>query len=194
MRYENRTIHIEKEPDYSRLIDIMQSYKTVDFVAGYKRYLFEPLDSKMWEIHKPGGDTRIVFYAWDFKHKGKLKTSNELDSIGEIAEVFGSLATTKRKRYNQYAKRIYRINDKSGLHARPSASFVTLASKYPADIWLRTDSKEVNGKSILGVMTLAATADKPLTVLYKPREKSEEFYNSLESIELNEGKLFTRID
>ena len=42
------------------------------------------------------------------------------------------------------------------MHARPAAEFVKLASRFQADIWVRKDGTEVNGKSIMGVMMLAA--------------------------------------
>ena len=48
------------------------------------------------------------------------------------------------------------IINKLGLHARAAAKFVTLASRFSADIQLRRNGREVNGKSIMGVMMLAA--------------------------------------
>jgi len=53
-------------------------------------------------------------------------------------------------------KREVTIINKLGLHARAAAKFVTLASDSEADIRLLRDKKEVNGKSIMGVMMLAA--------------------------------------
>jgi phosphotransferase system HPr (HPr) family protein len=49
-----------------------------------------------------------------------------------------------------------KIMNKSGLHARPAALFVQLANKYNSDIVLRKGIQEVNGKSIMGIMMLAA--------------------------------------
>lgn len=49
-----------------------------------------------------------------------------------------------------------RIVNRLGLHARPAAQFVRIASRFAADIYLSRDSVEVNGKSIMGVMMLAA--------------------------------------
>ena len=43
-----------------------------------------------------------------------------------------------------------------GLHARPAAQFVKIASKYKSDIYLAKNGREINGKSIMGVMMLAA--------------------------------------
>jgi phosphocarrier protein len=53
-------------------------------------------------------------------------------------------------------ERTVRIINKNGLHARPAAEIVKLASRYQSDITLVRDDLEVNGKSIMGVMMLAA--------------------------------------
>jgi phosphocarrier protein len=43
-----------------------------------------------------------------------------------------------------------------GMHARPSAMFVKTASKFRAEVWVEKDGERVNGKSIMGLMMLAA--------------------------------------
>ena len=48
------------------------------------------------------------------------------------------------------------IQNRLGLHARPAAMFVRVANKHRANIWVQKDGQRVNGKSILGLMTLAA--------------------------------------
>lgn len=48
------------------------------------------------------------------------------------------------------------INNKQGFHARPAALFVQVASKYESDVIVKKGRQEVNGKSIMGLMTLAA--------------------------------------
>ena len=48
------------------------------------------------------------------------------------------------------------IANKYGLHARPAAEFVKLANRFASEIWVRKDDLEVSGKSIMGVMMLAA--------------------------------------
>ena len=48
------------------------------------------------------------------------------------------------------------IINKLGLHARAASKFVTVASQYDADIRVSKDGREVSGKSIMGVMMLAA--------------------------------------
>ena len=49
------------------------------------------------------------------------------------------------------------IRNKLGLHARAAAKFVATASEFDADIEIEKDGKRVNGKSIMGVMMLAAS-------------------------------------
>ena len=53
-------------------------------------------------------------------------------------------------------ERTVQIVNKNGLHARPAAEIVKAAAKFKADITLVRDDLEVNGKSIMGVMMLAA--------------------------------------
>jgi phosphocarrier protein HPr len=48
------------------------------------------------------------------------------------------------------------IPNRLGLHARPAAMFVRIASRYRSEIWVSKESEEVNGKSIMGLMMLAA--------------------------------------
>ncbi len=60
-------------------------------------------------------------------------------------------------------RRVTVINE-LGLHARPAAAFVKLASRFESDIHLTKDGDAVNGKSIMGVMTLAAECGAELTL------------------------------
>ena len=48
------------------------------------------------------------------------------------------------------------IVNKYGLHARPAAEFVKLANRFRSEVWIAKDEVEVSGKSIMGVMMLAA--------------------------------------
>ena len=47
------------------------------------------------------------------------------------------------------------IKNEQGLHARPAALFVQIANKYESDVLVRKGRQEVNGKSIMGLLTLA---------------------------------------
>ena len=59
-------------------------------------------------------------------------------------------------------ERTVQIVNKAGLHARPAAEIVKLAAKYASDITVMRDELEVNGKSIMGVMMLAAECGSTL--------------------------------
>ena len=56
------------------------------------------------------------------------------------------------------------IQNSMGLHARPAARFVKIASKYPCHIEITKDDLTVDGKSILGVMSLAAEKGSVVTI------------------------------
>jgi phosphocarrier protein HPr len=55
----------------------------------------------------------------------------------------------------EHSRRV-QIANKYGLHARPAAEFVKLANRYRCEVWVSKDETEVSGKSIMGVMMLAA--------------------------------------
>ena len=56
------------------------------------------------------------------------------------------------------------IVNRNGLHARPAAEIVKLASKFQAEITIVKDDLDVNGKSIMGVMMLAAEHGSSITL------------------------------
>jgi phosphocarrier protein HPr len=56
------------------------------------------------------------------------------------------------------------VGNKLGLHARPAAMFVRIANRYSSDILVEKDGEEINGKSIMGLMLLAAGCGSRLKV------------------------------
>ena len=58
----------------------------------------------------------------------------------------------------------FTIPNKYGLHARPAAEFVKLANRFASEIRVRKEDVEVSGKSIMGVMMLAAECGSTITV------------------------------
>ncbi|KIE58439.1 phosphocarrier protein HPr [Methylacidiphilum kamchatkense Kam1] len=56
------------------------------------------------------------------------------------------------------------VQNKLGIHARPAAMFVKIANRYESDIKVEKDGEEVNGKSIMGVMLLAASMGSKLKI------------------------------
>jgi phosphocarrier protein len=56
------------------------------------------------------------------------------------------------------------IQNRLGLHARPSAMFVKTCNRFKCEIWVEKDGERVNGKSIMGLMMLAAGQGSRLKV------------------------------
>jgi len=65
--------------------------------------------------------------------------------------------TRKREAASQDKfSKVFTIQNRLGLHARPSAQFVKLCSRFRCEVWVEKDGEQVNGKSIMGLMMLAA--------------------------------------
>lgn len=79
-----------------------------------------------------------------------------------------------------------RIINKLGLHARAAAKFVTLASVYKSDVQLIKGERGVNGKSIMGVMMLAAAFGSELELVVDGTDEQEAMVKLVELI----GSLF----
>ena len=60
--------------------------------------------------------------------------------------------------------RDFTVCNKLGIHARPAAMFVKIANRFTCDIFVEKDGEKVNGKSIMGLMMLAAGPGSKLTV------------------------------
>ncbi|MDD5201478.1 MAG: HPr family phosphocarrier protein [Terrimicrobiaceae bacterium] len=57
------------------------------------------------------------------------------------------------------------IQNRNGLHARPAAMLVKVSSRFRAEIWVEKDGERVNGKSIMGLMMLAAGKGSKLNLI-----------------------------
>jgi phosphocarrier protein len=66
--------------------------------------------------------------------------------------------------------REFTISNQYGIHARPAALFVKVASRYDADISVEKDGNTVSGKSIMGLMTLQASCGSKLRVTADGRD------------------------
>ncbi len=56
------------------------------------------------------------------------------------------------------------MQNKMGIHARPAAMIVRIANTYGGEVWVEKDGEQVNGKSIMGLMMLAAGKSSKLIV------------------------------
>lgn len=82
-----------------------------------------------------------------------------------------------------YDKEI-KIKNKLGLHARAAAQFVKTANRFSSEITVEKDKLKVNGKSILGVLTLAAAYDSTIRVICKGSD-AQDALAALESLVVN---------
>jgi len=69
--------------------------------------------------------------------------------------------------------RDFRVSNKLGIHARPAALFVKTANRFSCDIFVEKDGEKVNGKSIMGLMMLAAGPGSKLTVYANGHDASQ---------------------
>ena len=65
------------------------------------------------------------------------------------------------------------IKNRSGLHTRPAATLVKTAARFEAEFYIKKDSFEINGKSIIGVMTLAAEQGSTLQLSFAGADETE---------------------
>ena len=65
------------------------------------------------------------------------------------------------------------IVNKAGLHTRPASMVVRAASKFKSEFFIQKDSYESNGKSIIGVMTLAAEQGATLKLLFEGEDEAD---------------------
>jgi len=77
------------------------------------------------------------------------------------------------------------IKNKQGLHARPAAIFVQIANKFESEISVKKDEREVNGKSIMGILMLGAECGTQVYIKATGPD-AEEAVSELEAILLNE--------
>ncbi|KAF0153327.1 MAG: phosphotransferase system phosphocarrier protein HPr [Ignavibacteria bacterium] len=65
------------------------------------------------------------------------------------------------------------IVNNAGLHTRPAATIVKLASKFKSEFYLNKDGLHINGKSIIGVMTLAAEKGSQVLLTFDGEDEEE---------------------
>jgi phosphocarrier protein HPr len=70
-------------------------------------------------------------------------------------------------------ERTLTILNRKGLHTRPAATLVKTAARFQADLFITKDGFEINGKSIIGVMTLAAEQGSTLTIRLNGPDEEE---------------------
>jgi phosphocarrier protein HPr len=94
-----------------------------------------------------------------------MSTEPARDSTGQSTEAAAAAAATARRRA--------KICNQKGLHARAAACFVKTAHQFDADIWVRKNGTIVSGRSIMGLMMLAAASGAELEISAAGREADE---------------------
>jgi phosphocarrier protein HPr len=67
------------------------------------------------------------------------------------------------------------IRNRAGLHTRPAAAIVKLAAKFQSEFFIEKDGFQINGKSIIGVMTLAAEQGSKLLVRFDGPDEEDAY-------------------
>lgn len=80
-----------------------------------------------------------------------------------------------------------KLVNEEGLHARPAAIFVRIASQFSSDIWLEAHGIKVDGKSIIGIMSLGAFHGEEIIISAKGTD-AKEAIETLNGLILNEFK------
>ena len=65
------------------------------------------------------------------------------------------------------------IRNRTGLHTRPAATLVKTAARFASEFYIKKDDFEINGKSIIGVMTLAAEQGSTLLLSFEGADEAE---------------------
>jgi phosphocarrier protein len=63
------------------------------------------------------------------------------------------------------------IKNKAGMHTRPAATIVKMAAKYKCEFYISKDGLNINGKSIIGVMTLAAEMGSEVILTFEGEDE-----------------------
>lgn len=87
--------------------------------------------------------------------------------------------STGKKPGGKTHQRELTVINKLGIHARPSALFVKTANRFQCDCFVEKDGERINGKSIMGLMMLAAGPGSTITVICEGPDAAE----SLDAIE-----------
>ncbi|HOE68190.1 MAG TPA: HPr family phosphocarrier protein [Candidatus Omnitrophota bacterium] len=93
-----------------------------------------------------------------------------------------------KKRETRKAERDLVITNKLGLHARPAALFVQTANRFESSIEIRKEDMSVDGKSIMGIMTLAAEMGSAIRVTATGKDADEALGALARLVESNFGE------
>jgi phosphocarrier protein HPr len=70
-------------------------------------------------------------------------------------------------------EKLVTIKNRAGIHARPAAMLVQTAGRFAAKVYLEKDGEQINGKSIMGIITLGATYNTPIRIIADGADERE---------------------
>ncbi|MDR1930432.1 MAG: HPr family phosphocarrier protein [Treponema sp.] len=70
-------------------------------------------------------------------------------------------------------ERIVKVINRAGVHARPAALLVQAAKDFPCDIYMERDTDRINGKSIMGIITLGAAYGAEIRIIAEGEQERE---------------------
>jgi phosphocarrier protein len=91
------------------------------------------------------------------------------------------MSDTPNNHHPVHAQKDVTVTNKLGIHARPASKFVRIASRYQSEILVEKDGDTVNGKSIMGLMMLAAGPGSRIK-LVADGEDAEQALSELEGL------------
>ena len=94
----------------------------------------------------------------------------------------------RKKTWQEPVERTFVIGNKLGLHARPAAVFVQTANRFEASLEIQKEDLKIDGKSIMGIMTLAAEMGSSITVRAVGKDASVAMETLAKLIESNFGE------
>ncbi|MEE1014334.1 MAG: HPr family phosphocarrier protein [Clostridia bacterium] len=77
------------------------------------------------------------------------------------------------------------IQNQVGLHARPATFFIQKANEYKSSIWVEKDSRRVNAKSLLGVLSLGITKGLSITIIAEGTDEEQAVNDLVELVSSN---------
>lgn len=95
--------------------------------------------------------------------------------------------TVNKLQKTEYKEKVIILN-KVGIHARPAALLVQIATRFQSEIWIEKDGMRVNGKSIMGVMMLAAERGSELIFIAEGTDAEKAVKALVKEVENNFGE------
>ncbi len=91
------------------------------------------------------------------------------------------MSNPKKPGHGHALHREFVVSNKLGIHARPAAMFVKAANRFTCSVLVEKDGEKINGKSIMGLMMLAAGPGSKITVFCEG-EDSQQALSEIEAI------------